>query len=243
LQEIKQTFPHDRLPVPLYHGTSTLFLSSIVEFGLGGRNPIKEWRVLEFAKAIYPLVAKHLAIEDDWMVKAQSFKWMVEQRSAAMNFQHCETYLSASPLTAVRYALNKRCGSELLSYTLDFLAELARLKVDGVCDQLYRIYPHIFEQLDTSPAPLLIQIDGIAPAAIMAENGRDPEPILNQIHEVMQKSPDLRILLQQANFRLKGSVPSDELKVWLISPIRWDPICPDYSLYPLSLRDDAPLIV
>lgn len=71
---------------------------------------------------------------------------MVEQRSAAMNFQHGETYLSPSRLTAIRYAANKRYGSELLSYTLYFLNELIRLEVDGVQDKLYRAYPHIFEK-------------------------------------------------------------------------------------------------
>jgi hypothetical protein len=30
--------------VPLYHGTSTLFLNGILEHGLGGWNPIQERR-------------------------------------------------------------------------------------------------------------------------------------------------------------------------------------------------------
>lgn len=109
------------LPIPLYHGTSTLFLDGILRTGLGGLNPIAEWRVLEFAKAIHPLVTQYLSQDERWMVKAQSFGFMVDQKSAHMNFQHGDTYLSPALETAARYAIDKRYGSELLTYGLEFL--------------------------------------------------------------------------------------------------------------------------
>jgi hypothetical protein len=149
------------LPIPLYHGTSTLFLRSIIKSGLGGADPIADWSVLEFARLIYPLVEQHLSAQADFMLKVQSFKFMVEQKSAGMNFQHGETYLSPSLSTAVRYAANKRLGSEFLTYTLDFLTELIRLKVAGVTDRLHQAYPQIFEKLDISPAPLLVQAENL----------------------------------------------------------------------------------
>lgn len=86
-----------------------------------------------------------------------------------MNFQHGDTYLSPAPITAIRYAADNRYGSELLTYTLDLLNELVHLKIAGVCDKLYRAYPHIFEKLDVSPAPLLIRVDDISPTALVAE--------------------------------------------------------------------------
>ena len=48
--------PGELIPVPLYHGTATLFLEGILEFGLGGKNPIAELKVLDFARTIAPLV-------------------------------------------------------------------------------------------------------------------------------------------------------------------------------------------
>ena len=81
----------EEFPLPLFHGTSTLFLDSIVQSGLGGVNPVVEWRILEFAREIYPVVKQHLSHEDGFRVKAQSFSFMVEQRSAATNFQHGDT--------------------------------------------------------------------------------------------------------------------------------------------------------
>jgi len=131
------------LPIPLFHGTSSLFLDDIIRLGLGGLNPVIEWRILEFAQTIFPLVEQHLSQEERLIVKVGEFKLMVEQRSVAMNFQHGDTYLSPSSATAVRYAVNKRVSSELLSYTLDFLQELLRRKVSGLAKDLYRRYPRI----------------------------------------------------------------------------------------------------
>jgi hypothetical protein len=236
-----QPVPEDVLGIPLYHGTSSLFLNSIVRFGLGGRNLIAEWNVLEFAKIIYPLVEEHFWCRDDLKVKVQSFKWMMKQKSAAMNFQHGDTYLSPSVLTAIRYAANNRYGSELLTYTLDFLDELIRLKVDGVSDKLYRAYPHLFEKLDVSPAPLLIQVDGIVPTALAAENGADAAPVLKRVYDTIQSSPRLRdVLLQQTNFRLRTPVLVTGLKVSFINVASWNPFEPEYSLHSLSTRDEPP---
>lgn len=230
-----------KLPIPLYHGTSTLFLQSIIRSGLGGANPIADWSVLEFARVIYPLVEKHLSAHEDFMLKAQTFKFMVEQKSAGMNFQHGETYLSPSLSTAVRYAANKRLGSEFLTYTLDFLSELIRLKVAGVSDKLYRAYPQIFEKLDISPAPLLIQAENVDPAALAAENGGDATLTLKHVLETVRSLPEeCDFLLQQSNFRLCQPILVGQLKIWLVDIVRWDPFAPKYCLYSLSTADTDP---
>lgn len=144
--------------IPLYHGTSTLFLNSIIESGLGGRDLISGWKVLEFAKLRYPFAEEHLSRRDDFRVKCQSFKWIVEQKSAAMNFQHADTYLSPARSTAVRYAANHRYGSELLTYRLDLLQQLVCLGVDGVCNHLYRAYPRqVPIELARCPSPAIVR--------------------------------------------------------------------------------------
>lgn len=226
--------------IPLYHGTSTLFLNSIIEFGLGGRNLIAEWKILEFAKVIYPLVEKHLSARDDLMLKCQTFRFMVEQKSAAMNFQHGDTYLSPAPITAIRYAADNRYGSELLTYTLDLLNELVHLKIAGVCDKLYRAYPHIFEKLDVSPAPLLIRVDDISPTVLVAENGGDAQPVWEHIEELTRDFPSCDAVLQQSNFRLRVPVSVVRSKIWLINVAHWNhPALPEYSLHLLSIGGEC----
>jgi len=225
-----------RLPVPLYHGTSTLFVDGIINSGLGGCNPLVQWKVLEFAKRIHPLVVQQLSDEDDWMVKVQSFGWMVDQKSAAMNFQHGDTYLSPVRGTAIRYAANKRFGSELLTYTLDFLQELLRRKIPGVADDLYHEYPHIFGLLDISCAPLLVKVDEPSLDELLAENGGDAKPTLDYILATLREnSTSAETQLQQRNFRLRRAIPVARLMFWLVNVTRWNNFVPEYSLHLLHI--------
>ena len=233
-------FCEDRLPIPLYHGTSTIFLDGILDSGLGGRNPISEWKILEFASVIYPLVKEHFSNEPSWKVKAQSFGFMVEQKSAAMNFQHGHTYLSPSSATAVWYSVNTRYSSELLSYTLDFLDELLRRKVLGVANDLYQKYAQIYGLLDISCAPLLIRVDGVPIADLSAEDGGDAAETVAHILATLRNNnkEDAEPLLQQSNFRLREPIPASKLKIWLINVTRWNPGFPEYSSYKLSVRGE-----
>ena len=49
-----------KLTIPLFHGTTTIFLESIIENGLGGRNPIKDLNLFELANEVYTLSEKYL---------------------------------------------------------------------------------------------------------------------------------------------------------------------------------------
>jgi hypothetical protein len=42
----------DKLNFDLYHLTSTLFLDSIVQNGLGAINPVREWNILDLFYAM-----------------------------------------------------------------------------------------------------------------------------------------------------------------------------------------------
>ena len=224
------------LPAPLYHGTSTYFIEGIIGFGLGGRNQLAEWNVFEFARALQPLVDEHLSIEQDWMLKAQSFGYMVEQRSAAMNFQHGDTYLSPSAATAVRYAVNQRFGSELLSYSLDFLQELLRRKISTVCENLYQDYRHLYELLNIPGAPLLISVEDASVDELVAENGGDATSTFNYILKTLWENAEIAdTILQQSNFRLRQPVAISRLTISLINVTRWDPIFPKYVLHRLDI--------
>lgn len=224
------------LPVPLFHGTSSLFLDGIAKYGLGGKNPVTEWRLLEFARELAPLVETHLAPLDKFMVRAGSFRRMANQFSAAMNFQHGETYLTPSRSTAIRYATSNSHGSELLSYSLEFLRALVDRDVPTVSDSLYRKYPHIFQKLDISVAPVLIQINNVSTLALESEFGGDSAHGIEEIlaaYKDDSESVDDRC--QQSNFRLRVPIPKADLSVWLVAVARWDPFQPDYELFPVKI--------
>ena len=162
----------NNLTVDLYHGTSTLFLDSIVSNGLGGINPVKDWNLLELSKEVYDLSVEHLQGTQLFQVSSLAFKLMTEQKnSGSFNFQHGDTYLSASKITAANYAISKRYGSEILTYTIDFLKELLTLNIPYVKQELYRKYSGVFELIEANPFPLLIQLSNVNTSSLLNEHG------------------------------------------------------------------------
>lgn len=227
-----------RVKVPLYHGTSTLFLEDIMTFGLGGKNPIADLGLINLVTDILPLIDRHLSDTKIFQSRARSFAIMAEQRSHSrgMNFQHGQTYLSPSRDTAVRYATNKRYGSELLTYTLDFLQALIDRDVPGVCDDLYRKYSGLFNLLDVSAAPILFRVDDVSIDALCDEYGNDPGANLSRIAEATSNHPEVfELLLQQTNFRLLKPVLPEKLNAWLVHVRNWNGGIPDYSLFEVRL--------
>lgn len=228
------------LPVDLYHGTSTLFLDSIIASGLGAVNPIKEWNVLELSKEVYDLSVIHLQETGLFQVSSSSFKFMTEQKnSGSFNFQHGSTYLSPSKQTAAHYAIRKRYGSEILTYTIEFLKELLCMDISYVKKDLYMKYPEIFGFIECCPSPLLVQVSNVNKWSLLDEYGSDPQQNINQIEELaIEDSSLIDTYLQQCNFRLTSPVTVENLKFWLINVQEWNPQFPKYNLYQINCTGD-----
>lgn len=222
------------LSVPLYHGTSSLFLDDILTHGLGAKNPVSDLRLLDFIADIRPLIDTHLAAMSIYKARSGSFALMAEQSSRGLNFQHGQTYLSPSPETAINYAANKRYGSELLTYTLDFLQALIDRNVPTVADKLFSRYPSIFACLDISPAPVLLRAERVPIQKLMAENGQAPDEHVSRINELCRKYPnDFERFAQQLNFRLVEPLPPTHTKAWFINVTNWHKSKLAYTLYQL----------
>ena len=225
-----------KLAFPLYHGTCTLFLESIGRHGLGGWDPIKEWRVLECLHKLIPIAENHRHRSPEITKLLDAVKPMARQVNAGLNFQHGAVYLSPSRFTAVRYATGKKKGSELISYTTSMLEELGRFGLAEVRQGLYQEFPEIFTLLDIDAAPVLIELNGVDPACLLSEKGGSPEDNLVWITGLQERFPDRwEHMTQQANFRLTLAVPIQRLTVSLITVRKWQPQQIDYGLLPIVL--------
>jgi hypothetical protein len=227
------------LTIPLYHGTSTLFLGSIIKHGLGGFNAMKEWKIFELAKEVYNLSEEHLIHTDLFKRSSASFSKMVNQSNADIyNWQHGETYLSSSSQTAARYAINKEYGSELLTYTLNFLNQLLKLNLSYVKGDLYRKYENVFALIEMRPAPILIEVEGVPKSSLIDELGNDPQLQFANIEDVLQSGvADPQLYLQRTNFRLVSPIPvSSRIKFWLIDVKYWHQFDSHYDLYEITTR-------
>jgi hypothetical protein len=89
------------LPFPLFHGTSDIFLSSIRQHGLGGKNIIVEWRGLEFLRTAMSMLDQHI----DRTNPETQLHWKILEAVAAQqvdhfNWRHGGTYLIAAEFRA-----------------------------------------------------------------------------------------------------------------------------------------------
>lgn len=225
-----------RLEFPLYHGTSTLFLESIARHGLGGWDPIKEWRVLECLRKVLPIAEKYADRCEILAGNVGVARFMAEQVNARMNFQHGAVYLSPSRGTAVRYACGKKKGSELISRTILLIEELCRLKVVDECGNISNEYPELLNVLNIEPAPVLIKVASIDAGMLLSEFGTSASGNLAEIRKLQDFHPgSWEKLSQQFNFRLTRPIAASDLSVNLIAVRKWQQSAIDYGLLPISL--------
>ncbi|MBL7932928.1 MAG: hypothetical protein JNL60_13555 [Bacteroidia bacterium] len=230
---------YNQLTIDLFHGTSTLFLDSIVSNGLGGVNPVSEWNILGLCKEVCEFSDQHLKETKLYQRSFGSLKRMAEQTAAeTFNFQHGDTYVSPSQQTAVRYAINKRFGSEILTYTIDFLQELIKKEIPYVTQELYRKYLKIYGLIESNPSPLLVKIKDVPISALVSEGGQDPTENLNELNEAFINFDDrYELFVQQHNFRLIKPVPKANLELYLINIQKYSQLDPKYNFYKIETLD------
>jgi hypothetical protein len=226
-----------QLDFPLYHGTCTLFLESIAKHGLGGRDPIKEWRVLECLRKVLPIAEKHACRSEIIRSHIGNARSMAEQVNAGLNFQHGSVYLSPSKETAVRYACGKKKGSELISRTILLIEELCRLEVVNECGDISQDYPELLSVLNINPAPVLIRVECVDADMLLSEKGESPDDNLAKIRGLQVRMPDCwEEISQQLNFRLTRPILAKQLMVSLIAVRRQKQFSIEYALMPIGME-------
>lgn len=229
----------DKLRVDLYHGTSTLFLDSIIKNGLGGVNPVNEWNLVSLCIEVCELSEKHLKDTPLYLKSYISLKKMAEQSNAgSLNFQHGDTYLTPAQQTAINYAINKRYGSEMLTYTIDFLTELINRDIKYVIQELSKKYKQVFGLVKTNPSPILIKVKNVNISSLRNEHGNDPSDNLNFLNDAFVNFNDsFELMGQQTNFRLTTSVNTSALELHLINVQRLGFGNPQYNLYRIEIPE------
>lgn len=206
MSETKST----KCPLPLYHGTSTLFVDSIKEFGLGGKNIIQEGKVLEFARKIFPIIKDNLPEDDGSGHTVSTFQDMVEQRPL---FQHGQVFLSLSYDYCTRFTQKREFGSELITHPLYFYGKL--LEKNLVSPDLLNDYPYLKEVKRLGSKPVVVKVKNVDWDNLLTEAGNalpteDIENILS--FSKKEESHFKEFIKSNYHFRLINPVPSDEIE-------------------------------
>lgn len=194
------------LSFPLYHGTSSLFVKSIQQHGLGARNPIVELDAIACLQHLNELACEHEVKDTVWLEKKPIIEHMVAQRvsGGGMNFKHETTYLAASIETAVRYACSNDFGSELISTCVliyDCLKRSNRVNLELVEARFQKLLALTHKRY----SPVLITIERMMLKELVTELGELPDQsvlLAARAFESAATSSELQLY----NFRLSPSV-------------------------------------
>lgn len=155
------------LRLPLYHGTSTLWMDSIRKNGLGGSMPR-----LEEARALLESINKHIPPER----KDMTLEMMVNQEQGAMNWQHGQVYFSLAFEDAKSYALSNSLGSEILSECVKSAEEF---------DLLSLLPQWLCELRDKPKRSIVLKIGGVPIDWLELERRQEGE-VVDKLEELEQ---------------------------------------------------------
>jgi len=204
------------LAIPLFHGTSSLFVDSIQARGLGAENPLRELGVLPLLRAMYSLIEKVCPQDEEWLLRRVVVEPMLRQEVTAggFNFQHGASYLTPSRSSAVGYALSNRFGSELVTQAF-YLYE----KLQSVDATLLAV-PEISESpavqcFSLNTQPYLVTAHHVPLTHLDAEDGTSAEAMIEQL-ALFRDLLDRTDATVNLNFRLRSPLPSHLISVELL---------------------------
>ena len=197
----------EELCFSLFHGTSSIFLDSINQSGLGGENLSKKFEInAMFSQVVDAFNSKYR--ECNWWV-GESFicEKMVRQEvtNGGFNFRYGGVYLTPSFERAKNYATSNKYGSELISHFIRSYEEL--FKLDPIlADQIFPIAHPLRQLITLDPAPVVLEIVGMTKDCLVTEQGK---PIEDQL-ELMKQVPEE--IWQQFNFESTKPIARENIR-------------------------------
>ena len=211
-----------------YHGTSSLFIESILKNGLGGINPNLKFKNLELLKFIYGQCENTLFNEEEYSILIRETTLAMirqtdliikreNQNEETFNFRHQEIYVSLSEFKALTYSVTNKIGSEILQRSYDLYQLLLKNKVKVDIPKNLNYYE--IENLEIEKIrPLLIKTKKVKKDNIIQENGYDGEEFIEILDEHIDKMTEKEKFFefQYMNFGLKRPVKIEENEVFEI---------------------------
>ena len=205
-----------KLTIPLYHGTSDLFLGSIKEFGLGGRNLIQELCVIELLRQLVAICQTSLPNQEEWLVRMDDAERITRQvvTAGGFNFRHGSAYLTPSLFTAANYATSSEYGSEALGHFIMLWNRLRESHIE-LPPQISDGALPIIDFADRPKVPVLVKLVGVPARILAAENGRSACDVFRWIEQFMQDK-FFTGYCQQANFEVLDPIQVRDADVFRI---------------------------
>ena len=204
-----------RLEIPLYHGTSSFFLDSIRDNGLGGNRDLQLFNK-EVLFSLFNALKKPENYSESWDLYSFVVEKMLKQEVTVggFNFRHGNTYLSPSKFTASNYAKNNDLGSEFLS-TINTAYKALKSVNPIEAKEIISSSSYLQAVLKGSHKPVLIEITNIDTNKLRTEQGNPIHAQLDKMKSIIREQPSciVDVLWQQYNFELEGVIDWELLDV------------------------------
>jgi len=209
----------------LYHGTSEIFLESIIEHGLGGINPNFHFRNLDLFKFLAEKSDTELMNNSEYKNFRPEVLAIKEQRDLfftdsygimrSLNYRHDGIYAAYSREKAAIYCCDNKYGSEILEYCIKLYlllkAKIPNFKLPEELN-LFKIEKFI----NVEHKPIIVEILNIEEDEVETESGKKGKDALLALKNAFehmnqkQKFEDLQYL----NFKLLKPIPKNRLKFY-----------------------------
>ncbi len=183
------------LKTDLYHGTSSIFLSSIKKEGLGGINVLKKYNIESLFQNICEVFSERFSESEWWANNGYICNTMLNGRvtNSGMNFRYGSVYLTPSKCTATNYAKLNHYGSEYLSIFISAYEALKEISEDSAL----KVFPSSHELrsiLINEPSPIVLTISNVLASSLRTEQGGD----ISEQLDFLKNNEE--IMWQQCNF-------------------------------------------
>ena len=197
-----------KIEFPLYHGTSSIFLDSILKKGLGGENIGETYQTQEMFTQIVKIFQSKYSDKEWWLSHSYIVEKMVsnEVTNGNFNFRFGGIYLTPCLQTAIRYANSNKYGSELISYFIQSYDELFKYDPKEA-EQIFPLNHPLRQVISANATPVVFEVDNVLKENLTTEQGK---PIEEQL-ELMSTCP--KELWQQLNFESNCVISPSHLKV------------------------------
>ncbi len=190
-------------PFTLWHGTSAHLLPTIKEHGLGGRNVMEDWRVIDFLKWAWEIVGdaydNHYDDLDLFVIKSA-----IGGTATHMNFEYGDVYVAGGFHKAADYSLN---SPELMSFVKAIMEAADRIQESSLRNGLSN-YPEIAEFLSLAPKPVVLKLPPMPMSAIASEKGGEVQFPSDPTNGAA------KAFYSQMAYRVTSVVPFDGIEVF-----------------------------
>jgi hypothetical protein len=192
--------------IPLYHGTTGVFIDSIKQHGLGAVDPLEGLKAKALMQNLFDIAERQNWNDTDWLgYRTKLEPLLLQSKNELYNFKHGSSYLTYSFELAKRYAVENPFGCEYLQYIRVLLAMLVNRNVPDIREYIDHPVLKVWERPND---PYVIKLKGIKLSEVEAEIDADLDQQIFEIEKMIAKCQ-----FDARSFKLTQVIPPEKLGI------------------------------